>query len=607
MRPAEAVGAEPLPTESSFAKNDLRDAMTALMDADLFSIDLETTGLDPRRDRILGIAVAVSDKKAWYFDVASGDGMSLADLLSALKPIMVDVDKVAVLHNAKFDLKFLQMAGASLHCKIADTMVLAWMIDENRSHSGRLTLKGEGGLVHELFGVVLATWKESAFNLPLFGKDESEYACDDVIYTLKVWKVLYKKLLRIGLEKCFWDLEMPMVRVLADMELAGMCVSVDVLWSLQSRFQEKCDELETKIRDVVGRDIKVNSPDQMSAYLFGELGLKPKRWMKRGKKGLFSTGVGVLADYRNDFEVVALLLEYRENKKLLSTYVKPFIKKTLDDSDGRIYTSFSQTGTVTGRLSSSNPNLQNLPRKKDTIKKAFVPQPGCVLISSDYSQLELRIMAHQSQDPTMLEIYRTGGDIHQMTQDMLGIDNRVVAKGINFGLIYLMQPPTFKKNLWVKEGIRKSIEDCTKWKVGFFQTYVGVLRYQNRILGQLQDRGWVSSLTGRRRRLKGMLKKDFGSAHRMAVNFTIQGSAADIISIAMRNLDRELALKVMGDSRWFDVRVLMQVHDELVLECPIGLEEECMALVKGVMEGAVELRIPLLAEPNCGFSWEDAK
>ena len=1027
--------------------NEICECVRALLGSNAYAFDLETTGLDKFNDVIIGAAFTVKQKKvykSWYFK--PDPGCSMDDFFKPFESVFLDHNKLAIFHNAKFDLSMLRVAGIKFFNKISDTMILAWIIDENRTGSGRLKLKGKGSLTHELFGVELATYAQSSLSGSLFGKDEATYACHDTEYTYKCHEALLPELKKQGLEKLYWELEMEIIPIVMDMELRGMYLDVHTLWKLDKELVAKHDEIQAEFYAKAGRRMNIGSTEQLSAFFFDELKWEPQPGMERGKNGLYPTDESVLSKYAVEGkELAQLVLDYRGTLKMLQTYVRPFVKLATSNSNSRIYGSLHQTGTVTGRFcvskdtkvdtlkgvvpickikkgdlvlthtmkyqevlnviykgeermwnvytnsgktirctmnhmfltpegwkslrdirfggtisvfgglehgvvedaiswfgpsdvegvwdievnedhsyvgngivnhnSSSDPNLQNCfdplteiltdsgwcfikdvnektkvaqfdkvtnevsfvepiglvsvpfsgelvtisnystdlrmtpehnclvchnddnvfsdipaseypigayqlnaavldrksevltgmsenflmlvvatqargirqgdiisyktysekdlegitklldanlvpyivslitetpvvkvdakdplvsrliaflgesnefpwwfvtlpknlreafctvvlrwfggcsgwktkyaskspsncglvqalfslsgmsstvshdvesglyyvtvsnstrskvseedigtvphtgmvhcvtvpsgyvvvrrngkvsitgncPRKKGTIKQAFKSPPGKTLLVCDYSQLELRIIAHMSQDPTMLEVYRNGGDIHKTTQEALGCSERAPAKGANFGFIYGMSARTFQANLWRQARVALPLQECFSFEAAFFKKYSGIKEYHESVENFLRKHRYVKTLTGRRRHLTDELKANYGSALRQAINFTVQGLGSDIIKIAMRNFQRALVAKRVEDPRWEEVFMVMQVHDELVLEAPLCLSEDVRDLLKYHMENAVKLSIPLIAEPAIAGqdgSWEDCK
>lgn len=591
-------------------KNALDECVAALHKSNEFCLDLETTGLDYKNHQIIGIGLAVVGRE-WYFSV--NKSLTAESILRRLEPILRDHNKIMVGHNIKFDLKFIWSLGFCSDCKIADTMVLAWMLNENLAGTGCLALKGKIGLINSIFGVELPDWKDSFLGGNLFGKSEEEYGKDDVKWTLRLWKKLYVSLKKQGLEKCFWELEMPMVKILAEMEMVGIMVDVPYLLEMEKYEESKICDLEKRIQEKLP-GVNINSPKQLSKALFSgdKPLLKPKPWMQPNKNG-FSTDEETMSYFAADgVDLAQLLLDFRKHVKILNTYIKPLIAFATSNNESRVYTSFNQTGTVTGRLSSCNPNLQNIPRlikgEMFPLRKCFIASPGKSLLVADYSQLELRIMAHQAKDENMMAAFLNNKDIHTQTQEMLNITDRVVAKGINFGLIYGMSAETFQKHLWLQNKIKKPLEECRQWCYMFFQSYPGVRLYHQKIQKQLEEKKYVVSLTGRRRRMSEEIKKNAGYALRSAVNYTIQGSASDIICIAMRNFRKEVERRrVKGEKGWNEVFMLLQIHDELVLEAPDDIVGEVKEVLVDCMKNSVKLRVPLDCEAGIGKNWADAK
>ena len=723
---------------------ELSECVKHLSKAEKFAFDLETTGLDPRTDRIRGIGLAVEDRQ-WYFQVSGKNSVPLPTVKESLKTVFIDREKLCIGHNLKFDLQFCKTHEIPLNCKIGDTMILAYTLDENRSNTGRLKLKEKGGLIDELFGVELEGWDASDLSGNLFGKPEEVYAKADVEWTLRCWNKLEPLLNHYpAIQKFYWEVSMPIIRLISDMELAGMHVDTAYLLDYQKRLRKEADAIEEDFKKLTNGSVSIGSPAALSKYLFEDPNgqkLRPGPWMKKGKSGLYSTDEGTLARYAKENPMCQMILDWRGKNKLLSTYVGPFMEKANRDEGRRIYGSLSQTGTVTGRFcvsgdtilqtpegafridaldlekypdvsilthtgrykkilkkiykgkeemyeirnncggllrctanhrlftskgwkrladislgedvyagfypdgtdklgfltafdmvgiedvwdieveedhsyvaggfvnhnSSSDPNMQNLPRDENSMRKAFSAPHGKKLLVADYSQLELRLMAHQSQDKAMLEIYRTGGDIHDNTLKALGLKERTVAKNCNFGLIYGLYPQGLKDQLWNKAKIDKTLDECAQWRAGFFATYAGVPSYHNHVEAFLNKNGYVKTLTGRRRHLKELMQKDFKQALRMGINYTIQASAADIMLIAMRNIHRKILENRLHNVRWNDVLMLMQVHDELVFEVPEDLTEEVSVMVKDGMENAVKISVPLEVDPGIADNWEEAK
>jgi len=595
----------------------LDECCEALSKVDRFSCDTETTGFSVENDRLIGISFAtgVKKKEAWWF---AFDDVGFIPTMKVLYQFLNDPKKQSIWHNAKFDLKFLKRNGYEVENQIHDTMLLAYLDNENRVKAkGKLALKGQLGLAMQLFKKNLPTYKDSALaNNTLFPiKTADDYATDDVIYCFKVFNKLYPIIQADpSLNKFYHELAMPIVRVLVDMELSGVLIDVDYLKEAEKKVLEKQDEFEKNMFRIAGREFLSTSNEQVSKILYGAngLGLTPGPDVPVGKKGHYSVASETFETLW-DNEFVGNLLFHRGASKLLSTYIKPLRKRALQSDDGRIRGSFHQCGTVTGRFSSSGPNLQNMPRNKDAewkyrypLRNCFIAPEGKKLIVADYGQLELRVMAHRSQDPLMLKVYEEGGDIHKQTQDLLGIE-RPLAKETNFGLIYLMGAQTFQKQLKNKARLIIPLEKCKRIKTDFFNSYSGIKRYHKIIEAQVRNDRVVYTILGRPRRLAQMYKINEYEAIMMATNAVISGSAADIMLIAMRNLASAIKKKEKVNPSWNSVKILLQVHDELLLEANEDIAQDVADVMKYEMENAVTLSVPLVAEPNIGDNWGEIK
>lgn len=605
----------------------VEEALTTIRRSGRFALDLETTGLNPRTARILSANIACADKE-WGLMFVGKDALPYAETMERLRPVLADEKLLSIYHNGKYDLECLTVAGVEVKTQIADTMIAAYLLDESLAGTTGLSL---ASLALVELGVELKPYKafSQEGDLNLGGPGIEEKGVQDARATLDLWKKFETRLKKDDrLWKCYWDLAMPIVRVLVEMELAGVVVDIDWMMELKKRLLAEAQGYEKEIFKLVGRQFNIGSTEQLSAILFGELGLKPKSFMvrfpkknqlkKTGADGqpLWSTKEEVLSEYAAEHKVAELVMDFRHATKLVSTNVEPFIEEAAADPEHRLRTHYWQTGTESGRLSSSDPvNMQNLPRDKGMIRKGIVAPAGGVLIAADYNQLELRLMAHQSRDPLLMQAYLDGVDIHQQTMDRLGIKERVPAKNVNFGVIYDIHAPTLQKTLWVKARVRVTLADCERWIIRFFETYQGVKKYHGRIAAEIRENGYVKSIVGRYRRVKKLLAQEAqglgapGYAFRVAVNFTIQGSGADLTFIAMRNLQRAIVAHRATNPLWTRVRMLAQVHDSLLIESPKEIAEEVLALVKHIMETAIALPsgVPIVANVGMGHSWEDAE
>jgi DNA polymerase-1 len=430
------------------------------------------------------------------------------------------------------------------------------------------------------------------------------YAAEDADYTLRLYRLLEAQLKEAGLEKLFQELEMPVSAVLLTMERNGILIDRKFLAGLRTRFEAELLEMEKKIHHLAGEPFNIQSPKQLAVILFEKLKLKP---IKKTATG-WSTDVSVLTALAEEHDLPALILEYRQVAKLLNTYVET-LPELAKRETGLIHTSYNQAVAATGRLSSSDPNLQNIPIRTELgrlIRQAFIPrQPGHVFLSADYSQVELRLLAHLAEDPGLIQAFNDGADVHRRTAALInGVDESEVtsemryrAKAINFGVIYGMGARALARQIDVK------VAEASAFIETYFATYPGVRTFIDSTVELAREQGWVSTLLGRRRLLPDITSTNNrvrSFAERVAVNTPIQGTAADLIKRAMITLDHELKAAKSP------ALLLLQVHDELVLEVPAEALEETRDLVVQHMEGALELKVPLLVEAHSGSNWAEA-
>jgi DNA polymerase-1 len=579
----------------------IEEIVQALKSASVYSLDLETTSKRPLEARIVGVALS-DGNKAWWIQ-ADLPGLPF----ERLRPVLEDPTKTVVMHNAKYDLSCLQLAGIEVKNRVADTMIALWLLDSTKAGTSKLGLKEA---VFELLGHKMTRFEETSLAGDLFGKDVEEYAKEDALMTFRLWQKLEPELKEKGLTKCFWDLEMPMVPVIMEMELTGIAVDREYLKAKDAELSEKMLALQEEAQKLVGHPVMLTSGDEVRAALFEELKLPIKVDAKRGKSGKVSVDYESLLEYKGKHRMVDLLLEYRDAQKLQSTYVRPLLKFSDMYGDWRVHTEFWQTGTDLGRWSSrGGVNLQNQPRKGG-IKEAFVAPTGKKLIVADYSQLELRMAAHVSGDEEMCRIYGTGADIHAETAAACGCD-RYTGKTFNFGNLYGASPARLKTILWLEGGRQVEIEQAAEWQERFWKKYKGLKAYHNRKWNQIR-RGEtvVRTITNRYRdvkNLKSRFEGDESAKFRVAVHFEISGSSADVMAISTRNIYRHIVEQRGKDARWKEVKPLVQVHDELVLEAPDSLAEEVAAMVKNKMETCVKLKVPLVCDCHIGTTWAAAK
>jgi DNA polymerase-1 len=524
-----------------------------------------------------------------------------------LGPLLADSRVAKYAHNANYDLILLNQHGIAVNGLVFDTMIAAYLLDP----SGRnLGLKG---LAWQELGVEMTTIEE------LIGKGKDQltmdhvavervypYAAADADMTLRLVSRQEAQLREKNLWPLFTQIEMPLVPVLIDMERTGVALDVEFLKGMSRELHQRLSELERDIQQQVGYGFNINSSQQLSAALFVKLGL-PTEGLQKGASGRYSTAAEVLEGLRGKHPVMDLLLEHRQLSKIKSTYVDA-LPLLVNPHTGRLHTSWNQTGTVTGRLSSSDPNLQNIPIRTDIgrrVRQAFVARPGRGLLAGDYSQVELRILAHVSADENLLAAFHRGEDIHASTAArILGVpleqvtpDMRRLAKAINFGLIYGMSD-------WgLAARTELSQEEAADFISKYFAQYPRVRQYLAQIKQQAADQGYVETVLGRKRyfpELQSGSKVHAGlkaAAQRMAVNHPIQGTAADIIKIAMVRLHDELQRQRL------ESEMILQVHDELVLEVPDAELDRASRLVKEIMEGAYKLDAPLKVDLKAGRHW----
>ncbi|MFQ5945961.1 MAG: DNA polymerase I, partial [Anaerolineae bacterium] len=590
-------------------RKELDRLIGALSKADHLTLDVETTSTDPMAAELVGIALAVGQEDGYYVPVGhvgvrSEHQMPLDEVLDRLRPILEDSSVPKWAHNAIYDLGVLSRHGVSVRGLAFDTMIAAFLVDPSGRGYGLkdLAWKRLGADVtpiSELIGT--GRGEITMAQVPI--DQAAPYAAADVVFTDRLALEFAGELKEKALWDLFVDVEIPLVQVLLEMELAGVAVDTAYLSELSREMHLRLSEVEEGIHDVVGHPFNVASSPQLQTVLFEELGLPPQKRTKTG----YSTSADVLETLRPLHPIIALIEEHRSISKLKSTYVDA-LPLMVNGRTGRIHTSYHQTGAVTGRISSSGPNLQNIPVRTDPgrqVRKAFVAPAGSRLLAGDYSQVELRILAHVSQDAGLLEAFARGEDVHASTAaslyevglDAVTADMRRVAKTINFGLIYGMG----EYGLAQRTGLSR--EQAGEFIASYFARFPKVKTYIDETVRMAKDEGYVSTVLGHRRyfpELRSGVSVHRGirrAAERMAINMPIQGSAADIIKLATIRLHASLA------SEELEARLILQVHDELVLEVPEREVETAAALVREVMEGAYALEPALAVELSAGENW----
>jgi DNA polymerase-1 len=590
----------------------LETMVAELGQGDALVVDVESTSTDPMVAKLVGIALSAREGTGYYVPVnhkpeSRIPNFQISDLVASLTPLLQNPDLPKYAHNANYDLTVLAECGLEVTPVTCDTMIAEWLINPSSRNLGLKNLAWtrlgiEMTPIEKLIGS--GSKQITMDRVPV--EKAAPYACADVDMTLRLANQLQPELQ----EKALWDLysevEMPLVPVIVDMQRAGIKLDVPFLEEMSGQLGERLGKLQTEIEGYVGHAININSTQQLSVALFDELGLA-EPWMRRGKSGHYSTAADVLEKIRSKHPVVELILEHRQLAKLKGTYVDA-LPALVNPRTGRVHTSFNQTGSVTGRFSSSNPNLQNIPIRTELgreIRRTFVSEESWLLLAADYSQVELRVLAHISGDPAMLAAFARGEDIHASTAaaiygvplEEVSRDQRRVAKMTNFAISYGVTG----YGLADRTGLTP--QEAEAFIQTYFQTYPQIKEYIDRTRDQARKEGYVETLLGRRRyfpelgtraRVHRNVRE---AAYRMAINAPIQGTAADILKVAMNRLWRELK------ARGLRSRMLLQVHDELVLEVPEEELEKTVPLVVETMEGAFDLDAPLKVDTKVGRNW----
>jgi DNA polymerase-1 len=591
----------------------LTELVKTLEQADRIAVDTETSGLDPLNCDLVGISLAVEAGKGYYLPVGHRTGEPQLDVFSvitALRPALTDPAKAKIGHNLKFDGLVLSQYELDLHPYSYDTMVAEWLIDPTGRNLGLKDMAAhylgvEMTHIQELIG----RGKNQITMAEVPVVQVAPYAAADAAVTFELAGVLDQKLEECNETDLFHNLEMPLLPVLVEMEKEGISLDLPYFQSMGTMLRERMRELEQEIWGVVGYEFNLNSTQQLSKALFQTLRLEPPDRGKKTASGFYSTSADVLEGMRNLHPVIDIILEYRELSKLLSTYVEA-LPSQVNPRTGRVHTSFSQTGTITGRVASSNPNLQNIPTRTEIgsrVRNGFVARDGSVLLSVDYSQIELRIVAHMSGDQAMLDAFRHGQDIHATTAAAIyGVplekvtkDQRRNAKGINFGLIYGISA------FGLTRSTNLTLAESENFMKAYFKQFPGVKSFLDGLRKQAANKGYVETLLGRRRyfpNLQNIRNISLRNREeREAINAPVQGTAADMMKLAMVRVPQAMkAASLHG-------RVLLQVHDELLLEVPEGELRQTAQVVQQAMEAAFPLVIPVETEARAGKTWGDLK
>lgn len=583
----------------------MEDLAQKLLAQNFFSLDTETTGVDPITAELVGMSFSFAENQAFYVPVPANREEALK-IVNIFKPAFENPHSLKIGQNIKYDLNVLAHYGVTLQGKMFDTMIAHYVLQPELRHGmdylAEVYLHYETIKIEELIG---PKGKKQGNMRDLPPADVYKYACKDADVTLKLKHVLEKELVENGVEKLFEEIEMPLMPVLAYMERNGVRIDPEALKETSRHFTARMNQIEQEVYQLAGMEFNIASPKQVGEVLFDRLKIVEKA--KKTKTGQYVTSEEVLESLKGKHEIVGKILEHRGLKKLLGTYIDA-LPQLINPATGRIHTSFNQTVTATGRLSSSNPNLQNIPIRNEDgkeIRKAFIPDEGCEFFSADYSQIELRIMAHLSEDPHMIEAFQKGQDIHAATAakiykvklEDVTREQRSKAKTANFGIIYGISVFGLAERLNVDRKEAKELID------GYFENYPKVKAYMDESIRQAREKGYIETIFKRKRYLPDINSKNAvvrGYAERNAINAPIQGSAADIIKVAMIRIYRRFQEEGIRS------KMILQVHDELNFSVLPEEKEKVQQIVISEMEAAYKMKAPLRADYGWGQNWLEA-
>ena len=591
-------------------EKDLESFLAELKEIDFFAIDTETTSVHAVDCELVGLSFSWEEGKGWYLALRSnkGDTLDPDAALEALRPILEDPAIGKCGQNIKYDLIVLRQAGIELQGVAFDTMIASYLLaPERRTQAMDALARDLLGLQTIPISDLIGKGKKQVTMLEVELDKVAEYAGEDADVTWRLYELLAPKLEAEGLRKLFDELEMPLLSVLADMENEGVALDLERLEETRVSLAAKVDELKSEIHRDAGREFNIDSPKQLSEILFDEMNLRVVKKTKTGR----STDASVLEVLAAEtaHPLPGLILKYREVNKLLGTYVAP-LPEMISGKTGRVHASFHQAVAATGRLSSSDPNLQNIPVRTEQgrkIREAFVPgSPGRILITADYSQIELRVLAHLSEDKGLREAFNTDQDIHTFVaaqlegieQDQVTREQRSRAKAVNFGIIYGQGAFGLARGL----GITRA--EAAKFIDEYKERYPGITGFMETCVSEAEKNGFVTTMLGRRRTISEIHSNNRNLralGERLAINTVVQGSAADMIKRAMVNLHERI------DREELDMRLLIQVHDELVLDAPLEKVEEYSEIVRQEMAGAIELAVPVKVDVAWGKNWLESK
>ncbi len=593
----------------------LDELVARLRAAEIISFDVETTGTDPLTAALVGLALAVEPGAGHYLPIGHAGGepqLPWDTVRAALAPVLEDPARPKVGHNAKYDMAVLRLAGIDVRGLAWDTMLAEFVIDASARLGLKALARARLGIEMTEITELIGTGRKQITMDRVPVAAAAAYAAADVDMPLRLMALQAPELDRVGLRRLLDDIDLPLVPVLLDMELAGVRIDTERLARLSERLAARLAEIEAEVYALVGTPFNLNSPQQLGAVLFEQLKLKAPGG-RQTATGQASVAADVLETLRGSHPIIDLILEQRQITKLKGTYIDA-LPKLVNPRTGRVHTSFNQTGAVSGRLASQDPNLQNIPIRTELgreVRKAFVAPPGWKLIAADYSQVELRIAAHICHDPGLRTAFAAGEDIHRATAaTVLGIapeavtaDQRRFAKTVNFGILYGMGAQA------LAQQTGSTMKEAQAFIEAYFAGFPNIKRYIDDTKRQAREQGYVETLLGRRRYFPVLAVQTRdnrtrlmqASAEREAVNHPMQGSAADIIKVAMLHIHAALV------ERGLRARLLLQVHDELVLEAPDDEVDAVVVLVKDLMEGAYPLDPPLRVDVGVGASWDEVK
>ena len=597
------------PKEVDYQLIDTEEKMSKIIEqlltAKILALDTETTGTEPMMADLVGMSFSDAENRAYYVPVPS-DFEKAKEIVQAFKPVLENEATMKVGQNIKYDMIMLHHYGVEVKGPLFDTMLAHYVLQPELRHNmdylAEIYLQYKTIHIDELIGAKGKNQKNMRDLTPI---DIYMYACEDADVTLKLKNVLEKELKKENVEKLFYEIEMPLVPVLVNIETNGVLLDTEALKQTSVLYNQRINEIEQNIYQLAGQQFNISSPKQVGDILFKDLKLVEKP--KKTKTGQYVTSEEVLESLRHKHPIVEKILEYRGLKKLLSTYIDA-LPELINPRTGKIHTSFNQAVTATGRLSSSNPNLQNIPVRDDDgkeIRKCFIPDPGCEFFSADYSQIELRIMAHLSGDTNMIDAFNHDYDVHAATaakiykvpMEEVTKDMRRKAKTANFGIIYGISVFGLAERMGVDRSEARQLID------GYFETYPQIKEYMDKSIEKARDNGYVETIFHRKRYLPDINSRNAtvrGYAERNAINAPIQGSAADIIKVAMAHIYQRFKTYNLK------AKMILQVHDELNFSVPTSEKEIVEKIVMEEMEHAYLMRVPLKADCGWGKNWLEA-